>query len=790
MATEPVVQEPSICYSYDEWNKVTVPVPQSPLSRRPIRLGAQVAARLILGLQETVAWQRVNWPCWLAIGLGIGVLLYFAAPAEPSLRLATGVVAIAGVMALAGAFLPRYRFVFWPILALFVISCGFTAACLRTAFLAPHFLATDIRAVPVVGRIAQIEPLPAGGRMTLTPAIIGRAAETAQPATMKLQITVLSGIDDLQPGDWVRLRADLHPPSGPAAPDAFDFRRQAFFSGVDGIGFSYTAKRIDPPTGWETGRAEGRFSAWADRLRQRIGQRIAQILPDETGALAIALVVGNQTALRKADMAAMRDSGLSHLLSISGLHISMAAGLVFFTCRFLFALWPWLALRIATKKWAAVLALMGATFYAVLAGAAEPSLSGSVVPTQRSLFMVAIAFIAILVDRSPISLRLVAWSAVILLLWQPESLIGPSFQMSFAAVFALIACFEVLRPHLTALRQYLSVPAVDLTGRLMGYGGMAFFWLFSLMLSSLVASLATAPFGLYHFDRLQIYGLVANMLAVPLTGFWLMPAAAIALLLMPLGLDAPFWQLLGWGCEVLFWIGRGVQHWPNAVIAIQAMPVWGLLAASAGLIWICLGHGWNRAWGLLGVGAMALSIATMAQPDILLSESGRLIALRVPANQLVVSSNRVEKRVRETWLRRSAQAKSDTFAMLAGRGDVVWLSCSFEDSCRVEVNGRKIVFDLGRVPGDISCRDVDVIIVSQRQINCDGAGGESGKPLVIDKSDLARTGALALYLKPQSIEQRSAAAAVGQRPWSAFQHAAADSDDEDATGADEASLAQ
>lgn len=738
------------------------------------------------------AGQRVNWPCWLAIGLGTGVLLYFAVPVEPDLRFTVGVTATIGLAALIAAFLPRSRPLSWPILVLFVIACGFAAACLRTTLLAPHFIAEEMRAVPVIGRIAQVEPLPNGERVTLAPVLLGRAASATPPAAMKLQITVLTGADDLQPGDWVRLRADLHPPSGPAAPGAFDFRRQAFFSGVDGIGFSYTARRIDAPAGWDadlSGKRFGsQFASWADRLRQRIGQRIAQVLPDETGALAIALVVGNQTALRKADMAAMRDSGLSHLLSISGLHISMAAGLVFFTCRFLFALWPWLALRIATKKWAAVLALAGATFYAVLAGAAEPSLSGSVVPTQRSLFMVAIAFAAILVDRSPISLRLVAWSAVILLLWQPESLIGPSFQMSFAAVFALIACFEALRPHLAALRQYLAVPAIDLTGRIMGYGGMALFWLFSLMLSSLIASLATAPFGLYHFDRLQIYGLIANMLAVPLTGFWLMPAAAIALLLMPLGLDAPFWQLLGWGCDVLFWIGRGVQHWPNAVIAIPAMPVWGLLAASAGLIWICLGQGWNRAWGLLGAAVMVLSIAFMTQPDILLSESGRLIALRVPANELVVSSNRAERRVRETWLRQNAQPRSDTFATLVGHGDAAWLSCAFEDSCRVEASGRRIIFDLGRVASDISCRDADVIIVPQRQIACDSKDGES-KPLVIDKSDLARTGALAIYLKPKFIEIRSVAQAIGQRPWSAFQQPAGlDSDGQDDTGDGEASF--
>jgi competence protein ComEC len=743
---------------------------------------------LIRGICETVAEQRVNWPCWFAIGLGTGVLLYFAAPAEPAPRLTLGVTAGIGLITLIAAALSRFRLFLWPTFVLFVISCGFAAGCFRTSLMAPHFIAGEMRAAVLVGRIAQVEPLPSGERLTLAPVFFAKTMSAGAAGPGKLQITVLTGTGDLRPGDWVRLRADLHPPSGPATPGAFDFRRQAFFSGVDGIGFSYAVKRAEAPAGWDADLSGSRFGSWADRLRQRIGQRIAQILPDENGALAIALVVGNQTALRKTDMAAMRDSGLSHLLSISGLHISMAAGLVFFACRFLFALWPWLALRIATKKWAAVLALAGATFYAVLAGAAEPSLSGSVVPTQRSLFMVAIAFAAILVDRSPISLRLVAWSAVLLLLWQPESLIGPSFQMSFAAVFALIASFEALRPCLAVLRQHLAVPAVDLTGRVMGYGGKAFFWLFSLILSSLIASLATAPFGLYHFDRLQIYGIVANMLAVPLTGFWLMPAAAIALLLMPLGLDAPFWQLLGWGCELLFWIGRSVQHWPNAVIAVPAMPAWGLLAASAGLIWICLGRNWNRAWGLLGVAAMVLSLVFMRQPDILLSESGRLIAIRAPASDLTVSSNRAERRVRETWLRQDAQAKSDTFSTLAGRGDSSWLSCTFEDTCRLEAKGRRIIFDLGRVPSDISCRDADIIIVPQRQISC-GNGTAENAPLVIDKSDHDRTGALAIYLNPGSTEIRSAAQAIGRRPWSAFQPSAVGSDSEDDAGDDEVSLA-
>ncbi len=734
-------------------------------------------------LGQALVEQRGNWPCWMAVALGAGIAVYFGLPAEPPLWLGAGLSLAGLAVAVFVALSHRCRPLLWPALFAGVFGLGLTAAGWQTLTATPNMLAEDEPGEWVTGRVASLEPLPTGWRLRLVPAYLGRAGAATAVEPRALRITVFRAPAELAPGDWVRLRADLRPPTGPAIPGAYDFRRQAFFDGLDGTGMAYRLTRLETPADrapsdfWES------YDDWADALRQKIGRRIAEILPDASGALAIALVVGNQTAMRKTDLDAMRDSGLAHLLSISGLHISLAAGLVFVTARFLMALTPWLALRAPIKKWAAVMALGGAIFYAILAGAT--------VPTQRSVIMAGIAFGAILLDRSPISLRLVAWSAVALLLWRPDSLAGASFQMSFAAVFALIACFDALRRPLLATRQAIAAPGADTGGRILAWLGVAAFWLLTMMLSSLIASLATAPFGLYHFNRLQLYGIAANMLAVPITGFWIMPAAVIALLLMPLGLDAPFLWLLGKGCALVLWVAHAVQDWPQSVMAVPVMPVWGLLVGSAGLIWFCLGKGWGRGLGLIGAALMIFSIVIAPRPDILISASGRLIALRGPDGQLTVSSNRAERLVRETWLRRAGQDSSVTFDRLPAGQD--WITCTYPDSCIATVSARRILFDLGRVPSPVDCRAAEILIVPQRQIACPTVSGTADQPtppLVIDRRVMQRSGATALYLKAGSTVMETAAEAIGQRPWSPFLRASepqssADADIAGTSGGDE-----
>jgi competence protein ComEC len=482
---------------------------------------------------------------------------------------------------------------------------------------------------------------------------------------------------------------------------------------------------------------------WIDATRSAIALRIRGQLPDATGATAIALTVGDQTALRAADINAMRDSGLAHLLSISGLHIAIAAGLFFFGLRFALAFVPWIALRYPVKKWAAVLAIVAAALYAGLAGWTPP--------TQRSLIMAGMAFLAIILDRSPISLQLVAWAAVAILLFQPDTLLGASFQMSFAAVFALVVVFDRLGPWFAARRQSWGEGATW-DAKLFAIIGNAMLWLATTIVTSFIAGLATLPFALFHFDRISNYGVLANAIAVPLTAFWIMPFAALSLLLMPFGLEALPLQAMGWGCDLLLWVAHWVADWPGAVAVLPAMPSLALPIVGIGLLWVGMARGRWRAIGAAAIAAAILSAWIVQRPDILIAPSGKLVAFRAPDGTLILSSNRAERLVRETWLRRNGQMRFDDIGDLDGTE--TWLRCE-ADACDYA----------GRVRVELS-ESADACAGSELSIMPRAVAADC-PDIVIDHADLAARGAHAIYLDDGAIEIVDTASTIGERPWRA-----------------------
>ena len=500
------------------------------------------------------------------------------------------------------------------------VAAGFTVVQWRTITVKAPMVSERIGPTSVTGRIASVETFADGPRVTLErPRIAGLEPERVPE---KVRLRLRGAQPNLFPGVWIRVRAMLSPPPPPAAPGAFDFQRQSYFRRLGAVGFGLgPAQVIAGPDLFQGWFNPGLVLA---RVRQNLSARIRAGLEGTPGAIATALMTGDRSAIPKTVMKSIRDSGLAHLLAISGLHIGLVAGIVFIGVRALLALVrPW-ALVYPIKKWAAAAAIAGAFAYALIAGAT--------VPTLRAFMMVGLVLTAVMLDRRGLSMRLLAWAALAILILQPESLLGPSFQMSFAAVTALIAAYEFLSQR----RRYREDGASALPPWLRKAG----LYLSGVALTTVIAGAATAPFAMYHFNRIADYGLAANLVALPVTALWVMPWAVAAFLLMPFGLEALALAPMGQGIEIIIAVAETVSTWQGAVTLVPAVPVSALALVALGGLWLAL---WRGRWRLYGIGGMVLGVAVavlVQPPDVLVDGRGRLLAVRAQDGTVAFSTLR------------------------------------------------------------------------------------------------------------------------------------------------------
>ena len=427
-------------------------------------------------------------------------------------------------------------------------------------------------------------------------------------------------------------------------------------------------------------------------------------------------------------------------MAISGLHIGLVAGFVFLLIRGGLALTPDAALRWPLKKIAAGLALLAALFYMMLAGAS--------VPTQRAVVMTGIVLFAVIVDRTAISLRLVAWAAVIVLVIRPEALLGASFQMSFAAVIALVAAYEY-----AGQRFRVSYGRGGFPRRLTVYLG-------SIASTSVIATIATAPLVLFHFNQIAAYGLLANMVAVPLTAAWVMPFGVLTLLAMPFGLDGLPLTAMGWGIDLILWTAQTIASWPGAVQRFPSMPLPGLTAAVAGGLWLCL---MQRPWrwaGMAGLAFAAISLATAQQPDILIDRGGDLLAVRSPDGSYRFSSLRRASFTRNAWLRHLGQTHARPFP---DRKTAVADSFSCDPvGCIITRRAHTIAIVLNPRALTEDCVAADIIVAPLLFLPavCDQPEH------LLDRGDLLDGGAHVIYLREDGHTiMTSANEKRGTRPW-------------------------
>lgn len=670
--------------------------------------------------------ERERWPLWLPVFLAGGIALYFALPNEPAWY--TGPAAAGGLACAAWAG-RRHGYALLALLVLLTLAVGFWAAQDRAARVAGPIVAGKLGPISLTGTIANIETRPHGLRLSLRDSRIANRPDWRAPrlvrVTLRFKQRPILGV-----GDRVRLRAVLMAPAGPAAPGAYDFARAAWFKKIGAVGYGVSKPQViraAEQNGFATFGA--RIGVW----RHQLAGHLRGQLPGEVGAVAAALMTGDRGAIPEPSLQAMRDAGLAHLLAISGLHVGLIAGWLFFVLRFLLALVPALALRAPIKKWAAAIALIGAFAYMLL--------TGGTVPTQRAFLMLALVMLAVMLDRVAISFRLLAWAAVAVLLWAPESLLSVSFQMSFAAVVGLTAIYEGLGPAMVRWR---------------AEGGRAKrLWLYlgAVLLTTLVASIATSPYALFHFNRVAMYGLAANLLAVPLTALWVMPWALAAFLLLPFGWEQLALVPMGYGIQAILAVAHTVAGWPGAVTLVPAFSSFALAAMTLGGLWLCL---WRGRWRYGGVLAMALGIAlaTMGDPpDFLIDGRGRAMAARLPDGRVLVAAPYRRKNiVLSTWLRRwgAAGPVKDERIM---RCDQLGCALAHEDGSVGFARDARALED--------DCRIADLVLSAVPvRFNCPSA------QMVIDRFDLWRRGAIAVRWRDGVISVEGANDDRGNRPWS------------------------
>jgi competence protein ComEC len=700
------------------------------MAGRPPRLGwadlRDASARILPD-------ERSRWPLWVPVGVGSGVALYFALPNEPW-RWAGAVLMTLFVLL---GFAWRRRTVACAVACgLAALFCGLAVAQWHAVEAAAPVLERTLRNVTVTGVIEAIAPTARGGRLTIRVQEITRLSAAGTPRKVRVTATRLP--PGLKPGTPVQLRATLSPPPEPAMPGAYDFQRRAWFEQLGGVGFA--TGRISPLAAAADTTSASVLTRWVGQpvasLRSIVEARIALALDGTARGLALALIIGERGVVPEPVTQALRDSGLAHLLAISGLHLGLVAGFVFLLVRGGLALAPSVALRQPIKKWAAGVAVVAAFGYLLLAGAP--------VPTQRAFVMTGLLLLAVMIDRVGISMRLVGWAALVVLFLQPESLPGASFQMSFAAVVALVAVYEGLGARLR--------PLAGGAGSLHRVG----LYIAGVALTSLVAGLATAPFALFHFDRFALFGLVANMLAVPIAALWVMPCAVAALLLMPLGLEALALVPMGWGLDIIVAIAELVAGWPGAVLRVAGLPVFGLGLIVLGGLWLAI---WQRGWRFAGLPFVLGGIATAGlavPPDLLVTGDGRLMGYR-DGDTLYVSSAQTDPFARDIWMHRSGTADWVTF------DDGVDAMACDGIGCLLRRDGRIIAFVTDERSLEEDCRAADIVIAAVSvQRNC------AQPSVVIDRFDLWRDGAHAVWLGTEAggpIEVRSVNDSRGRRPW-------------------------
>ncbi|MBW8909353.1 MAG: ComEC/Rec2 family competence protein [Mesorhizobium sp.] len=731
-----------------------LPAPIVTLRKQLRRLSLPVL-RQGIGVAATTELDRGIGFLLVPVFLAAGVIYYFSLSTEPDLYRPLATVTLMAVCAVVFRSWPRTHLIF---MATLFCALGFLAAKVETWRAATPMLGSEIQ-TRLTGRLVIAEPT-ANGRVRLTIDLISTARPTLRYAPERVRLSARRIPPDMRAGSILTGYAKLLPPTGPVRPDSYDFSFDSYFTGIGGSGFflgdpKLVSATADAPFGSSVALAiENARENIADHIRSKIG--------GSEGEIAAALIVGVRAGIPEEINESMRRTGIYHIISISGLHMALVAGTIMVLLRGAFALFPDFSSRRPVKKYAAAIALISIAAYLVI--------SGIVVAAERSFIMLAVMLIAVLFDRAALTMRNLAISAIAVILVSPHEVVGPSFQMSFAATAALVGAYagwadyradKIRAPP--AKHSFLGFWSRKLA---VGVGGAA--------MTSLIAGSATVLFAIWHFQRVSPLSLVANLAVMPIVSLIVMPFAVLSALAMPFGLDGPFLYVMGKGLTAMVAISAWISA-RSPVDAVGLISIQSVLLATIALVIATMATTWLRLAAAPFALAALLAIPHVRTPDLLISEDAHLVAMPIGGGELAINRERANEFTTDNW-KRALQSETIVPPEIFAKGaldvaDPVDLPPGSPFYCTGDLcigrhpSGAIVALAETRDSARPACGFADLIVINDAT-----AYNPCWDPriLVVTKRQLALDGSAAVFFDTQSATARPVVRyAVEQpyRPW-------------------------
>ena len=674
---------------------------------------------------------------WIPVAAMGGVAANLAADREPVLWLPALMIALFGALAWFCRARPLALGLSLAIAALFA---GFLSMSLRTARVAAPVL-DRIRIVSLEGLVEEVDLRTVGARLVIS--VDAADGMPAEKVPRRVRVTTRA-TPEVAAGDFVELKARLLPPSRAALPGGYDFARDAFFAGVGAVGSALGPIRLIPPPRDASWRQ--RFSATIDQARNRLALRVNAIIGGDEGAIAAAMVTGKRDFLSNDARDLIREAGIFHIITISGVQMTLVAGIFFVVTRRLLALSPTLALRYPIKKWAAFVAMAGSVLYDIA--------TGSRVGTERALFMTLIVLSAVIMDRRALTMRNLAFAVLAVVAIEPEAILGVSFQLSFAAVAALVAVME-LRIAALDLDPDPFVPKRN-AARKPGFVGAHFIEKpLALLVATAFATSATASFMAYHFHDLSPYVLIGNPLTLTVIEVFAVPGALIGAALYPLGLDGPVWIYVGAGIKLILWVARFIAEAPGSTVHLRAFAPYALpflaLAVMSATIW----RTWTFRLSAVPLALIGIVGATQGpRYDVIVAPSGDLVAVRNADGALEVVGKRFNAFATEQWLTADGDGRDPAQARAFDA------PCDRLGCVAALPEGESLSIVIDRLAFDEDCARAEVVVSAFT------APADCKAKFLLDERALARLGAIGLTWGENGFTLASDRSPLENRPWS------------------------